>query len=184
MTPQQQAQGMLVALADAVAAYLAERAAEAPGFCLSFTARRMFCPVERFEDLKDEDFTEFNPFHPLEGANFKIKIKKQGDYPNYDDSAFSMPKPLFAGDEKKINAAIEACYGLAEFLAPEKFPTNEETMRVLGSILGAQPEPAQEIPPQPAQEPAAEPPVDGAADVPWPEEPTGGPAPAGPGAAR
>jgi hypothetical protein len=109
--------------------------------------KRKIVPTE--EDLADEDFKEFNPFHPIEGANFKIKIKKQGDYPNYDDSCFSDPKPLFVGDEKKINAAVEACYGLAEFLAPEKFPTNEETVRTLGPILGAQPVPEAEDKPAP-----------------------------------
>ena len=57
------------------------------------------------EDMLDPDFKSFIPFDLEEGADFLLKVKKQGDFPNYDDSKFSGQKPL--GDEKKIDAEIK-----------------------------------------------------------------------------
>jgi hypothetical protein len=92
--------------------------------------------VPTAQDLEDPDFVEFNPFHPLEGANFTLKVKPQGDYPNYDDSKCSIPKPLFAGDEKKITKVLGECISLAEFTDLKNYPTNEEVIQKLGNILG------------------------------------------------
>lgn len=88
------------------------------------------------QDLADPDFKAFNPFHPIDGATFKLKVYKEGEYPNYTGSSFSIPKPLFDGDVKKIEEIIEKTYILEEFVKPDTFPTNELVMRVLGSILG------------------------------------------------
>jgi hypothetical protein len=88
------------------------------------------------KDKEDPDFLEFNPYHPLEGATFKLKCKQQGDYPNYDDSEFSICKPLFDGNEKKIQAVLDSCYDLAEFTDIKNYPTNEELVQKLGTILG------------------------------------------------
>ena len=86
------------------------------------------------EDMLDPDFKSFIPFDLEEGADFLLKVKKQGDFPNYDDSKFSGQKPL--GDEKKIDSVMSKTYELNEFMAPEKFPANEETIKTLGSVLG------------------------------------------------
>lgn len=86
------------------------------------------------EDMLDPDFKSFIPFDLEEGADFLLKVKKQGDFPNYDDSKFSGQKPL--GDDKKIDSVMAKTYELNEFMAPEKFPANEETIKTLGSVLG------------------------------------------------
>ena len=86
------------------------------------------------EDMLDPDFKSFVPFDLEEGADFLLKVKKQGDFPNYDDSKFSAQKPL--GDEKKIDSIMGKTYELSEFMAPEKFPENTETIKTLGTILG------------------------------------------------
>lgn len=88
------------------------------------------------QDQEDPDFVSFVPFDLYEGANFKLKVKKQGEFPNYDDSEFSKQSALFNGDDVKIEPIISATYDLSEFLAPDKFPTNEFTISVLGSVLG------------------------------------------------
>lgn len=90
-------------------------------------------------DLADEDFISFVPFDLYDGADFKLKVEKQGDFPNYDKSAFSAQKPLAAGDDKKIEKIMAATYDLSEFLKDDQFPTNEETMKVLGKVLGLAP---------------------------------------------
>ncbi len=86
------------------------------------------------EDMLDPDFKSFVPFDLEEGADFLLKVKKQGDFPNYDDSKFSSQKPL--GNEKKIEEVMAQTYDLDEFVDIKNFPTNEETIKVLGTILG------------------------------------------------
>lgn len=86
------------------------------------------------QDKQDPDFKSFDPFDWYEGADFKLKVKKVGDYPNYDDSTFSNPKEI--GSDDFIDSLIEKSYDLSEFMDVSKFPTNEETAKVLSSILG------------------------------------------------
>jgi hypothetical protein len=86
------------------------------------------------EDLLDEDFKSFVPFDLEVGAEFLLKVKKQGDFPNYDDSKFGNQKKL--GTEKEIDKIMEKTYLLEEFMKDDKFPTNEETIKVLGTVLG------------------------------------------------
>jgi hypothetical protein len=87
-------------------------------------------------DLADEDFKSFVPFDLYEGADFKLKVEKQGDFPNYDKSAFSVQKPLAGGDDKKIEKIMGMTYVLSEFVQDNQFPTNAETIKVLGKLLG------------------------------------------------
>lgn len=87
-------------------------------------------------DLQDPDFVEFNPFHPLQGATFKLIVTQNGEFPNYDKSNFSIQKPLYDGNENKINEILEKCYPLSEFLNRDLFPTNDEVIQKLGPILG------------------------------------------------
>jgi len=90
-------------------------------------------------DLEDPDFEQFMPFDLFEGADFKLKIKMQGEYPNYDDSAFSSPKALFNGDEDKLDEVMEQVYDLGEFTDPKNYPTIEETIKQVGHLLGVTP---------------------------------------------
>ncbi len=88
------------------------------------------------QDKEDPDFAEFVPFDPIEGANFKLKVKKVGEFPNYDDSEFSPQSALAEGNEKKTKAILDQCYDLSEFTAEDKFPTNEEVIKKVGFLLG------------------------------------------------
>jgi hypothetical protein len=80
----------------------------------------------------------FNPFDLLNGANFKIKIRKQGGFPNYDNSAFDTPKALNT-DEKVLEDLWKKCYSLNEFVAPDKFKTYDELKKSLYEVLGEAP---------------------------------------------
>jgi len=86
-------------------------------------------------DLMDEDFKQFVPFDLYEGADFLLAVTKQGDFPNYDNSKFTKQKPLFNGDDKKIEQIMNSTYSLTPFVDESEFPTNEETIRTLGSVL-------------------------------------------------
>lgn len=90
-------------------------------------------------DLADEDFQEFVPFDLFNGADFKLKITMQGEYPNYDTSSWSKIKAVANGDETKLDAIMEQTHDLSEFLDPKKYPTVEETNTQLAHILGVAP---------------------------------------------
>lgn len=86
------------------------------------------------QDLEDPDFKTFVPFDLYEGADFKLKVAIQGEFPNYADSSFSSQKPL--GDDKKIEKIMKETNLLSEFIAEDQFPTNKEVIEKLGDLLG------------------------------------------------
>jgi len=94
--------------------------------------KALMFPTE--SDLEDPDFVQFVPFDLYEGADFKLKVKQQGEFPFYGDSSFAGQKPL--GNDKKIDEVMGMTYKLSEFTNEDQFPTNAETIKALGSILG------------------------------------------------
>ena len=67
-----------------------------------------------------------NAFDPVSGADFLLKQTVVAGYPNFDQSRFSSQKPLFAGDQAKIDKVLEQCFDINEEIAPSKFKTYEE----------------------------------------------------------
>lgn len=100
---------------------------------------KMF-PSEEIKSLGEGTYDEYMPFDLYEGANFKIVQVKQGEFPNYDKSEFNKQSPV--GSEKVIDAIMDQVYDLSEFIAPEKFPSNEDVIKELGAILGIAPKKA------------------------------------------
>jgi gp32 DNA binding protein like len=98
----------------------------------------MFPPFDeegRSQDHPKYDPTNaFDPFDLWKGANFKLRIRTQDGYRNYDASSFDTPAPL-----KKDDAALEAIwnkqYSLQEFLSPSNFKSYEELKAKLNSVL-------------------------------------------------
>lgn len=95
-----------------------------------------------FEKIKkaiepDYDGDEpMDPFHVLEGANFRLRQKKQAGYPNYDDSMFESASPMLRGDEKAIYEVLNALKSLTDFVSPDKFKTYEELKKKLDKTMG------------------------------------------------
>lgn len=87
------------------------------------------------QDLMDDEFVQFVPFDLYEGANFLLKIKKQGDFPNYDDSKLQRQSAIAGGDDEKIEAYMNATHRLEEFLERKLYPTNEEVIAAVGHEL-------------------------------------------------
>jgi len=87
-------------------------------------------------DQEDPDFVQFIPFDLYEGANFKLKIKMQGEFPNYDDSEFSSQSPVLKGDDDKISELMTKTHALSEFLDPKNYPTVEKVIEEVGFLLG------------------------------------------------
>ena len=94
---------------------------------------KMLFPSEA--DLQDPDFKPFIPFDLFEGANFKLKIKMQQKFPNYDDSEFSPQSAVANGDDAQIDKIMGATYKLEEFIDPAKYPSVDDTIRQIGHLL-------------------------------------------------
>lgn len=78
-----------------------------------------------------------NFLDPLEGANFKIAVCKQGGQNNYDDCTFMQPgQPLYGGDLSKIEAIWKTAHPLQPLVAPENFKSYEELSRLLSQVVG------------------------------------------------
>jgi Mn-dependent DtxR family transcriptional regulator len=80
-----------------------------------------------------------DPFDFWTGQNFKLKIKKVGDFRNYDDSSFANQSVLFKKDEE-IEAVWNSQYSLGEFLDPKNYETYEELEKKLFDVLQIQTE--------------------------------------------
>jgi hypothetical protein len=77
-----------------------------------------------------------NPFCFWKGAYFKLKCRKVEGYPNYDQSDFTHPEPLFGGDEKKLEDLWKSQHKLSSLLDPSEFKSYEELKRRLDRVLG------------------------------------------------
>lgn len=94
---------------------------------------KMF-PSDEMKALGEGSYDEYVPFDLYDGADFKLVQVKQGEFPNYDKSEFNKQKPV--GSDKVIDAIMAQTISLAEFVADDKFPTNEEVVTKLGAVLG------------------------------------------------
>lgn len=77
-----------------------------------------------------------NPFCPWKGANFKLKCRKVDGYPNYDQSDFASPDPLFGGDDKKIETLWRSEHKLTELTDPSQFKSYDDLKKRLDRVLG------------------------------------------------
>ncbi len=83
------------------------------------------------------DSPKFNPFHFLEGANFKLKIRNgDGGFRSYNSSEFDKPTPLCDGDEDKLNDIWEQEHSLLDEIAPSKFKSYDELKKRMETVLG------------------------------------------------
>ena len=82
-------------------------------------------PVEN-EDGEKETADAVNAFDPINGAAFSLKQTIVEKFPNFDSSTFLKKKPLFDGDEDKIEELFEGLYELKDEVAPTKFKSYDE----------------------------------------------------------
>lgn len=79
-----------------------------------------------------EDDKQVNPFDAWEGANFKLKVKKVGQWPNYDDSEFDSPGAF--GTDEFIEQIWKQEFSLAAFIAADQFKSYEELEKRLDKV--------------------------------------------------
>ena len=75
-----------------------------------------------------------NPFDLWKGANFKLRIRTVEGYPNYDQSVFDLPKPLF-DDDAELEKIWKQEHSLGEFLDPKNFKSYDYLKQHLEEVL-------------------------------------------------
>jgi hypothetical protein len=80
--------------------------------------------------------TPINAFDTIGGAEFLLKQAQVAGFPNYDASKFNSAKPLFDGDEKKIQEVLDQCFDLNLEIAPEKFKSPEDLKKKYLWVMG------------------------------------------------
>lgn len=104
-----------------------------------------------FDKLKDKMQPEFegeeamDPFNLWDGANFKLRIRKVDDYPNYDKSEFDSKSPL-SDDDEELERIWKSEHSLQELLSEKHFKSYDELKVRLHRVLklGAQAAPTAE----------------------------------------
>jgi hypothetical protein len=62
-----------------------------------------------------EEDKPVNPFDLFEGADMLMRVKRVGEFPNYDDSTWRTPGPML-DDDGAMEEAWRACHKLSEFV--------------------------------------------------------------------
>lgn len=92
---------------------------------------------EKLTDTANPTFADdaaVNPFDPIGGANFKLRMRQVEGYPNYDKSEFADPKPI-SDSEEEILDVLNKMKPLKEFVSPEKFKSFDELKSKMDSVL-------------------------------------------------
>lgn len=101
-----------------------------------------------FEKIKESMQPQFagedpiNPFDFWKGRNFKLKVKKIGDFPNYDSSEFASASALFDGDDSKLEKLWKSQYALRDFNDPSQFKKFEELESNFNRVVGGKHKPS------------------------------------------
>lgn len=70
------------------------------------------------------------------GKNFLMKMSRQGNYANYDQSKFLSQSSVLGGDDDKLEALWKTQYSLAAEIAEDKFKSYEQLQKELTRALG------------------------------------------------
>jgi hypothetical protein len=101
-----------------------------------------------------EDEEPINPFDLKEGADFKLKISKNGPYWSYEKSGFTNPNILEGYDDSELEDVFNKQYALADFVDESQYKSSEQLQERMNMVLGltsSQPEVKQ----QPVETPKA-----------------------------
>lgn len=98
---------------------------------------QIFNVLKRVMKPEFEDEVGFDPFNYWEGANFKLKQRKNdGDFPNFESSSFEARAPLFDGNDKKLEALWNQLYDIDEFVAEKQFKSYDEIKAKFDKAIG------------------------------------------------
>lgn len=101
--------------------------------------KKIFDKISLMMNPTIPDEAAINPFDLWNGADFKLVIKRVGEFANYDDSKFDRPAPLLGGDDEKLEALWKQEYSLKEFVDPKQFKSYEDLEARRVKVLGSAP---------------------------------------------
>jgi gp32 DNA binding protein like len=119
----------------------------------------MINPPEAFADMASVD-----PFDMVEGANFKLRITRQDNFPNYDKSSFDAPTPI--GDEDRIAEVENQLFSLNELLDTKHFKSYADLKKRFDQVAGGPVEAEEETTEATASGSDEKPPFDTDEDMP------------------
>ncbi len=91
------------------------------------------------------DDPSINPFHPWEGADFRLRIFKDASngYPSYEKCVFDAPSVVCDGDDTRIEEEIFMnLIPLSPEIAPDKFKTYAKLVERFALVTGSATKPA------------------------------------------
>lgn len=94
---------------------------------------------DKINDLMNPEFDEDKPINPFDmwsGANFRLSVRKDGQFPNYDKSRFEDAAALKDNDDE-LEAIYNSQHSLKELLDPKNFGTYAELEAKLRAVLGS-----------------------------------------------
>lgn len=86
-------------------------------------------------EFKDEE--PFNPFCFWSGANFKLKVKLEGGFPNYDSSEFAAQSELFGGDDEQLEKLWKQQHNLDELRDPSHFISYQDSVSKFKGMMNS-----------------------------------------------
>lgn len=108
--------------------------------------RQIFKIIEGAIEPEFDDVDAFDPFDLWEGAELRIRMvgkeipRWDGDgkilVPSYENSSFDSQSEFKDGDEDELNAVVEQCHNVNEFIDPEKFKTFEQVADRFEKVIG------------------------------------------------
>jgi hypothetical protein len=98
--------------------------------------QKIFDMIQKCLEPEFEGDVAFDPFHPISGANLRLRQKKQQNFPNYDDSKFDSPKALLDGKVEALEAVFGELKSLTDIVSPDKFKSYDELKKKLDGVFG------------------------------------------------
>jgi len=96
--------------------------------------QKIFDKIKGALEPEFEDQEGVNVFDLWTGANFRLRVKKVGDFPNYDASEFAKSAPLLDEDEQ-LEVVWNTQYKLQDEIAPSTFKAYDELKTRFYSVI-------------------------------------------------
>lgn len=97
--------------------------------------KKIFDKINDLMHPQFEDEQAVNPFDFWDGATFKLRIRKEAGYRNYDKSTFDAPSPL-SKDDKVLEEIYGKLHSLKAEIDPSNFKSYDELRAKLYKVLG------------------------------------------------
>lgn len=96
--------------------------------------------AEKLSPTFEED-SSIDPFNLFTGINFSLRIKKVGDYWNYDSSKFSDAQTsIYGGAENALKELYSSLHPILEFVDPKNYKSYSELKTQFDRVMSGIPE--------------------------------------------